>query len=258
MPVAFHLYYFANEADNFLRPPVILIHGAGGHHLYWPPQIRRLHDQRVFAVDLSGHGKSGGIGYHTIEDYAGEVIEFMASLGLNSAVLVGHTMGGAIALEAGTRFPSRLLGLCLVGSGAKLPVAPEILRNTSDPSTFSAAIGLIRHLSFADETSPRLRELAAQRMAETRPSVLHGDFLACSAFDATGQLSQVAVPTLILCGAEDRMTPPRFSEFLHKNIVGAQLEIIARAGHMVMLEQPDLVADKLARFLNTISYRPGA
>jgi pimeloyl-ACP methyl ester carboxylesterase len=258
MPVAFHLYYFASEADNFMRPPVILIHGAGGHHLYWPPQVRRLHDQRVFAVDLAGHGKSDGIGHHAIEEYTGEVLEFMTSLGLNAAVLVGHSMGGAIALEAAIRSPSRVLGLGLIGCGARLRVAAEILRRTSDPSTFSAAISLIGDLSFAPQTGSRLKELAAQRMAETRPSVLHGDFLACDGFDATGRLSQIAVPTLILCGAEDKMTPPKFSAFLHEKIVGAQLEIISRAGHMVTLEKPDQVAGMLARFLNEIPYRPGA
>jgi pimeloyl-ACP methyl ester carboxylesterase len=257
MPVASHLYYFANEAENRSRPPVVLLHGAGGNHLYWPPQIRRLHNQRMFAVDLSGHGKSAGIGNHTVDDYTTEVVEFIQALGLNGAVLAGHSMGGAIALQAAIRFPRYVHGLCLVGTGARLRVAPAILQSTADAATFPAAVRLINDLSFADQTGIRLRELAAQRMADIRPSVIHGDFLACDAFDATEQLSTVSAATLILCGAEDKMTPPKYSEFLQERIAGARLEIVPNAGHMVMLEQPDAVAASINGFLDSIRYQPG-
>ena len=77
MPIAASLYYFAHEANNHSRPPVILIHGAGGSHLSWPPQLRRLHNQRMFALDLPAHGKSQDIGRHSIEDYVHDVLEFM-------------------------------------------------------------------------------------------------------------------------------------------------------------------------------------
>jgi pimeloyl-ACP methyl ester carboxylesterase len=76
MPIAAGLYYFAHGADLLTRPPVILIHGAGGNHLYWPPQLRRMPNERVFAVDLPGHGKSRGVGQHTIEDYAQNILAF--------------------------------------------------------------------------------------------------------------------------------------------------------------------------------------
>jgi pimeloyl-ACP methyl ester carboxylesterase len=257
MPVASHLYYFANEPENYLRPPVVLLHGAGGNHLYWPPQVRRLHEQRMFAVDLSGHGKSGGIGHHAIDAYAADVIEFIKAIGLNAVVLVGHSMGGAIALHAAIRFPRQVLALGVVGSGARLRVTPALLRSTADAGTFPAAVKQITDLSFAPQTSARLKELAAQRMAEVRPSVLHGDLLACDAFDVTDQLSTVPAPTLILCGAEDRMTPPKYSEFLQTHIAGSRLEIMPNAGHMLMLEQPDAVAGSLARFLDSIPYQPG-
>ncbi len=257
MPVAASLYYFEHQAENLLRPPVILIHGAGGHHLYWPPQVRRLHDQRIFTVDLPGHGKSEGIGHHSIDDYTGEIIKFTKAAKLNAAVLVGHSMGAAVALRTAIRFPKKVLGLGLVGSAASLRVAPSILQSAADPTMFTQAVRMVIDLSFAPQTNLRLKELAAQRMAEIRPSVLYGDFLACEAFDAADQLSKISVPTLILCGAEDKMTPPKHSEFLRDHIAGAQLEIMPNAGHMVMLEQPDQVAEKLSAFLDSIPYRPG-
>jgi pimeloyl-ACP methyl ester carboxylesterase len=257
MPVAAGLYYFAHEVDNLSRPPVILIHGAGGHHLFWPPQIRRMHNQRIIAVDLPGHGKSEGVGHQTIEDYTLEIMEFIKALKLNAAVLAGHSMGSAIALNAAMLFPNKVLGLCLLGGGTRLRVAHSILQSASNPSTFEATIRLIIDDSFSPQANARLKELAAQRLSETRPSVLYGDFMACNAFSITDQITKVAVPTYILCGALDRMVPLKFSESLRDLIPGAQMDIVPLAGHMLMLEQPDQTADNMGRFLNTIPFLPG-
>jgi pimeloyl-ACP methyl ester carboxylesterase len=257
MPVAGDLYYFAHEAENLSRPPVILIHGAGGNQLYWPPQIRRLHNQRIFAVDLPGHGKSEGVGHHSVDDYAEEVLSFLKALKLNAAILVGHSMGGAIALQLAIRSPKRVLGLGLVGSGARLRVAPALLQAASDPSTFADAVRMVIDRSFASQTSARLKELAAQRMSETRSTVLYGDFLACDAFNVTDQLSKISAPTLVLSGMEDKMTPSKYSEFLRDQIPRARMELLPDAGHMAMLEQPDKVARILNDFLNIIPYQPG-
>jgi len=257
MPVAAGLYYFAHEADNLFRPPVILIHGAGGDHLFWPPQIRRMHNQRILAVDLPGHGKSEGVGHHTIDDYTGEVMEFIKALKLNAVVLAGHSMGSAVALKAAIRFPKKVLGLCLLGSGARLRVASSILQSASDPSTFAAAVRQVIDGSFFPQTGGRLKELSTQRLEETRPSVLYGDLLACNAFNVTDQLSQVSAPAFILCGALDKMVPLKISEFLRDHIPGAQMDIMPNAGHMFLLEQPNQTADKLSGFLDTIPFQPG-
>jgi len=257
MPVSRGLYYFASGGHNFSRPPIVLIHGAGGHHLYWPPQVRRLQDQRVLALDLPGHGKSSGTGHQTIGAYARDVAEFIQAVGLSTAVLVGHSMGGAIALAMAEAEPKRVLGLGLIATGARLRVAPELLQAAADPVSFSEAVALAGELSFAPRSSPRLKTLAAARMRETRPSVLYGDFLACDAFDMSARLADIAAPTIILCGAEDRMTPPMYSAFLKARIRGAGLDILPDAGHMLMLEQPDEVAARIELFVNTIEYRPG-
>ena len=257
MPNAANLYYFAHEADNFLRPPVILIHGAGGTHLSWPPQIRRLHNQRIFAVDLPGHGKSEGVGHQTIDDYAEHILEFMKAIRLNAAVLVGHSMGSAIALTVALRSSKHVSALGLVGSGSKLRVSPVILQNTSDPSTFMDAVHMVNDFSYSENANVRLKEQGEQKLSETRPTVLYGDFLACDAFNVTDQLSKISAPTLIVCGINDKMTPPKYSELLRDNIPNTRLEIVANAGHMVMLEQPEMVANLLADFLNTIPYQAG-
>ncbi len=121
MPTAAKLHYFASRSSAYHRPPILLIHGAGGNHLYWPPQVRRVNDQRIFAMDLPGHGQSEGIGRDRIEDYVDDVLAFMAAVGLNSAVWIGHSMGGAIALCAAVHRPRKVLGLGLIGTGARMP-----------------------------------------------------------------------------------------------------------------------------------------
>ena len=256
MPTAAGTYYFAHEANDHSRPPVILIHGTGGNHLSWPPQLRRLPDQRIFAPDLPAHGKSEGIGRHTIEDYVRDILEFMSELKIYSAILAGHSMGSAVALSAAIRFPKRVTALGLIGSGARLRVAPSLLRAASDSSTFASAARMINEASFSSQ-SIRIKELSTQRMMETRPTVLYGDLMACDAFDVMDQLSKLSLPTLILCGSDDQMTPLHTSEFLHDHIAGARLEVVPNAGHMVMLEQPDRVSSLLADFFNSIPYHSG-
>lgn len=257
MPVANNMFYFSHGAENASRPPLVLIHGAGGTHLHWPPQVRRMDGQRVFALDLPGHGKSGGIGSQSIADYARAVLDFLDAARFNAAVFVGHSMGSAIALSLALDFPKRVLGLGLVGSGARLRVAPQILETTAAEATFPTAVSLINEAAFGSSASPSLKELAARQMMTIRPAVLHGDFLACNEFDVMPRLAEIAVPTLILCGHEDSLTPMKYSEFLRDHIRAAQLAAFPGAGHMVMLEQPEAVAQALSDFADSIPYRPG-
>ncbi|MBV6395882.1 MAG: 2-hydroxy-6-oxo-6-phenylhexa-2,4-dienoate hydrolase [Anaerolineales bacterium] len=257
MPTVSNIFYFSHGADNISRPPVVFIHGAGGTHLHWSPQTRRIPNYRVYALDLPAHGKSAGLGSQHIGEYARAVINFLDALKLNAAVMIGHSMGGGIALSLALDFPKRVLGLGLIGTGARLRVDPRMLESTSRAETFPAAVQLINDLEFGVSVSPRLKELARQRMSEMRPAVLHGDFLACDEFDVTNRLNEISAPTLILCGAQDQLTPPKYSEQLHTQIQNSRLAIVPQAGHMVMLEQPELFTQSAAEFLDTIPYRAG-
>ena len=257
MPLLAGMYYFDNNG-HWARPAIILIHGAGGNHLYWPPEIRRLKEQRIYAIDLPGHGKSEGIGRQSIADYAHSVLEFMEALKIQKAVFVGHSMGGAIALWLGIHNPSRTLGLGLLGTAPRLYVSPDLLSSSSVAATMPLCIKTVTNLAFGTLVDPRIKEQAAERMAEIRPPVLHGDFMACSAFDETSLQGRVKAPTLIVCGSDDRMTPMRYSEVMHTRIKKSMLHVINGAGHMVMLEQPVMVANLLDLFLNSIEYQPGS
>ena len=257
MPIAAELYYFSHALEDLAakRPPVILIHGAGGNHLSWPPQIRRLEDGKIYALDLPGHGQSEGVGKHSVDEYAEDVVAFMKELKIRAAVLVGVSMGSAIALTIALKYPKKVLGLGLLGSGAKLRVAQAILETAGNPNTFESAVDMINEGCFSASVSQSLLELSKKQMLEIRPPVLQGDFLACNAFDIVGQLDKLDLPTLILCGAEDKMTPVKFSELLHVGIINSQLHVLDHAGHLVMLEQPDLVADLLKKFIDDLPPR---
>lgn len=257
MPIAAGLYYFVHEAENITRPPVILIHGAGGSHLNWPPQVRRLDGQPMLAVDLPGHGKSAGVGRQVIAEYAADIIEFMAALKLRTAVIVGHSMGSGVALTLALEYPKSVLGLGLIGGGARLRVAPDLLECAANPAMFASAVEMITANSYGSQADPRLKELGGKRLAETRPPVLYGDFLACDGFNVMDNLPRIKTPTLVLVGAEDRMTPPKFSQSLADRIPKARLQVVPDAGHMLMLEKPDEVASALAGFLKSIPYQAG-
>ncbi len=255
MPSIADIYYHEYEGSGEgQRSVVVLIHGAGGTHLYWPQELRRLPGYRVFALDLPGHGKSTGRGLQSIAAYAQAVMDWLLALGVHSAVFAGHSMGSAIALTLALAHATHVNGLVLIGAGRRLPVATELLENAASPTTYQNAVNLAIDWSFGSGASPRLKELAAQRMAETRSSVLYGDFIACNTFDETERIGQIRQPTLIVCGSEDRMTPLRQSQFLAERIPGATLKTIPEAGHMVMLEKPQPVAEAVLEFLAGVKY----
>lgn len=258
MPVSGNLYYSHHQDVGAENLPLVLIHGAGGMHLYWPVELRRLRGHNVYAIDLPGHGKSEDRdGQQTIEDYARYLIHWLAAMQLRRAFFIGHSMGAAIALTLAIQHPEYVVGLALVGAGARLRVHPELLSYAADPTTFYKSTDMLVTCSFSASTPPRLVELASKRLEATRQSVFYGDLLACNRFDVMDQLAAIQQDTLVICGAEDQMTPVRYAQFLTSSIPHAQLRVIPDAGHMVMLEQPHLVAENLQSFLKGISYHPG-
>lgn len=251
MPLLNEIYYHVYQEGE--QVPVVLIHGAGGNHLYWPAEIRRLAGYQVIAMDLPGHGKSAGRGHQSIPAYADQVMKWLQAMYLPRAIFVGHSMGGAIALQLGLNYPEYVLGLGIVATSARLRVSPQIMEETSHSTTYQNAIDHIIEWSFGSSSPDRLKELAAQRMAETRQAVLYGDFLACQEFDLIDRLADIQIPALVICGQEDKMTPLRHVQFLADHLPQARLEIVPDAGHMVMLEQPVQVAALLQDFLSSLT-----
>lgn len=227
-------------------PPLVLVHGAGGNLMHWPGELRRLPGRTVYGVDLPGHGKSGGAGRSEIGAYTEDLHAWTAALHLSAFVLAGHSMGGAIAQEFALRYPARLAGLILVGTGARLRVAPQVLEGVLQDYTATAR--LIAERTHGPGADPNLLRLYVRRLQEVSPAVLHGDFIACDQFDRRADVARIDCPTLIICGDADVMTPVKYSRYLQEQIARSELLVLPGAGHMVMLERPVEVVAACAAF----------
>jgi pimeloyl-ACP methyl ester carboxylesterase len=243
-------YYAHRRPVPAAQPPVVLIHGAGGTHQHWLYQVRDLPQAPSYAPDLPGHGRSEGAGRDSIAAYGDWLVAFLDAAGLERAVLVGHSMGGATALDTALRYPDRVVGLGLVATGARLRVAPALL--VSIQQDRDRAIRLLSEWTYGPEVPDELVRLGRRQLAEISAEVLYGDFAACDAFDVMGRLGGIGMPALVVCGTKDRMTPSKYSVYLRDQIAGATLHLVEGAGHMVMLERPQAVVNTLSTFLERL------
>ena len=245
------LFYARTRSKTPNAPTLVLIHGAGGSHIHWPAELRRLPDATVYAFDLPGHDHSDGPGCSAIPDYVAALIGFLDATSTTRAVLLGHSMGGAIALMAALNHPERVIGLVLVGTGARLRVAPAILDGIL--SDFESAVDTIAYWHWAEGAPAQLVDRGRQAMAEISPQVLHDDYVACDNFDVMGRLGEIATPTLVVAGTADRLTPYEYGVYLAEHIPNARLVSVEGGGHMMVLEQPGVVAKAAAEFIRELS-----
>ncbi len=211
----------------------------------WHLQLAHFRD--AIPVELPGH--PNGSGFQTIEQYTSSVEDYLKRGSVKEPVLVGHSMGGAIAIEYALRHPD-LSALVLVGSGARLRVRPEFLSKIME--NYEEASRLIARWSVSEGCDPMVVAQIAKEMLKVRAEVTHGDFLACDRFDRMNDVEKIACRTLVVCGEEDRMTPMKYSQYLHEKIRNSQLLPIPNAGHSVMLEKHRDFNDALGVFLDSL------
>lgn len=229
----------------------VLLHGAGETGMLWRGTLDQLSgSKRAIAVNLPGH-PTGEITCRTVREYAEAVHEFILGAGLERPVICGHSMGGAIALTLVLEHPDDLGGVILVATGAKLGVLPEILEGLRDQP-----LGIIEKtitpMSFFEVNLDLAREARAA-LSLSNPAVFLNDYLACRGFDVRERLHQISARTLIICGENDRMTPPKWSHYLNENIPSSRLFFIRESGHMVPLEKPELCGKLIQDFLAGLS-----
>jgi pimeloyl-ACP methyl ester carboxylesterase len=235
------------------REIVLFIHGAGGGQFTWSGQ--KTFFEKEFSpiiIELPGHGESGGEGEDEIGKYAEDVHAFLKVLGLRKVFLVGHSMGGAIVQTLALTHPEVIKGIVLVGTGVKLKVLPMILNGIKN--NFRETVQNITRFAYSRKVSSDLIERGVSDMMRCRPEVLYGDFLACDRFDLMNEVEKIDLPTLVLCGNEDELTPVKYSQFLQQRIKGSKLEIFPNAGHMVMIESPEAFNEKVGEFIATPTF----
>jgi pimeloyl-ACP methyl ester carboxylesterase len=178
------------------------------------------------------------------------VKKLLEGLGIAKPVLVGHSLGAAICLHFAICHGDAAAAVVPVGGGVRMPVNPAILEGLKQEP--AAIISLIAKFSVAKANRERLSGLITENLSRVNPSVLHCDFTACDKLDVTEAVAGIVIPALVVCGAEDKMTPPALSEYLGKHIPGAKLALIAGAGHFVMIENPEAFNSALKDFVNSL------
>ena len=156
-------------------------------------------------------------------------------------------MGGAIVQKAALLEPDLIKGVILVGTGPRLQVAPMFLEGLR--KNFEETVDTLIGFAYASGADSLLIKEGAKLMKEAGSSVVYGDFSACNRFDVRNEVGGIKLPCLILCGDEDKLTPPSLSKKLHEAIDGSRLRILPAAGHMVMIENHRAFNDYVLDFI---------
>lgn len=243
------------------KPAAVFVHGAGLDHTVWALQARYVahHGFSVLAPDLPGHGRSDGKPLATVEAIADWIAALLDAVGAKRAVLIGHSMGGAASLEVAARHPQRVAKLALLGIAPRMPVHPDLIEAAEkDPALAREMIVDWAHGARGRIGGNRAAGLwianTARRLIDSvgAGGVLARDLKACDAWTGgAAAAAKIACPTLLILGAEDRMTPARAGKELAAAIPGAEVDVLPDCGHMMMVEQPDLTLDALRKFLGT-------
>ena len=241
------------SAGSEKGPSLFFVHGAGCDASVWEPQAEYFAAKHLsYRIDLPGHGASPPEGEGRISAYAQWVRLAVSSLFASTPfVLVGHSMGGAVVLEMAVNPPPSLAGIILVGTGAKLAVARAVFQMLRED--VEAFFQSIEAFAFVPTTPAKTRENFIRAVRRCPPSVIYNDFMACDTFDIRDRLERIRLPALILCGAMDPLTPPKYATYLQKKILSSRLQIVPKAGHMVMAEQPAFINQAIESFLGEIS-----
>jgi pimeloyl-ACP methyl ester carboxylesterase len=235
------------EFDKSL-PAVVFIHGAGFDHSTWALHTRWFahHGFAVLAPDLPGHGRSVGPSLPSIAGMADWTAALLAAAGAAKAHLIGHSMGSLIALETASRHPDKVSALSLIGTAATMTVGPDLLNaaeaNDQDAIDMVSIWGLGFSAELGGSLAPGLwmHGGAQAVLSACEPGVLFKDLSACNSYgNALAAAASVKVPTTLILGERDMMTPAKAGKALAAAIPHAKTVVVRGAGHIIMAERPD-------------------
>ncbi len=235
-------------------PGCCFVHGSGGTGRVWNGQLKLATAVPVTTLDLSGHGWSEDVdadpGYQTLSAYADDVLAVLESTG--DRILVGTSLGGAVVQHLLIERDPDIDAIVLAGTGAKLGVLEDLL--TWLENDFDRAIEFLHEPGrFVQTDDPTVVEQSKSILLETGQAVTYRDFLTSHRFDVRGELDGIDVPTLVVYGSEDQLTPPRYHEYLADELSNSTLVEIEDAAHLSMIDRPEIFNEVLLEFIESES-----
>jgi pimeloyl-ACP methyl ester carboxylesterase len=227
---------------------LVCVHGSAENHHVYDRLIDAMPGRERYAVNLPGRAGTDGPARGTVAELEAFLSRFVESEVQGDYLVVGHSLGGGVALEHALVSPSeRLAGIVLLASGARLRVHPMILQLFEQFAKSGAVISPLPPGLYEQGTDPELvAELSKHR--ELTPIETGGlDWRACDSFDRMDDVKDIHVPVLIVAGTEDNLTPVKYAQFLAAQIPDNELHILEGAGHMLVTERAAEVAALICR-----------
>jgi 3-oxoadipate enol-lactonase len=246
------------EARGEGATPIVFLHGVGSDKSVWRPQLAHFgRDRRVIAFDYPGYGDSDPAPEGTTrDDYASAIISAMHELGIDRAHVCGLSLGGVIAIAMHHADATRCASLILADSFALHPDGRAIYERSIAASSDLRAMAEARvDVLLAQPADPAIRSEVVETMARIDPAAYRIGAEAVWLADQSDRAHDIRVPTVVLCGAEDKVTPPALSRELAHLIPGAQLETINGAGHISNLERSDDFNTIVGAFIRGVDSR---
>jgi pimeloyl-ACP methyl ester carboxylesterase len=231
------------------KSTIVFIHESGGTGNFWKAQVEGLAERiNTVALDLPGHGRSGKDGKNTVADYTRAVVQFVDAVGLSKAIPCGLSLGGAIAQQLLLDYPGRFCAGILAGTGARLKVLPAIFEAIE--KDYAGFVDMLVKFAASQRTDPAVLQPFRDELGSCAPGVIYGDFQACNRFNIMQRMAEISVPVLVISAEDDKLTPPKYGEFLASAILNATRAHIMDAGHVAPLEKPLEVNRAIVEFLD--------
>lgn len=236
--------------------PVVFIHAAGsnGHTFHYQLEALAARHSPI-SPDLPGHGRSDGVrGFDTVGEYARFVAAMVDVLSLPRVVIAGRSLGGAIALEFGLRYPEKTAGIIAMATAARFSLPADLIGGAEaivkgrSGQQFTNNGYAARTIKDHDEI---IRE-GWREQVKTDPRVRYYDLMACTRVDLRDELGKISRPTLVMSGQEDTVTSPADAEFIAGRVPGARLVLVPDASHNLTVERPDVVNAEIAKFADQL------
>jgi pimeloyl-ACP methyl ester carboxylesterase len=254
--------YTGGKPFDAAKPTVVMIHGVLNDHSVWILQSRYLanHSWNVLALDLPGHCRSGGTPAASVEDAADWVLALLDAAGVTKAVLVGHSFGSLVALEAASRAPTRISQLVLVGCAYPMQVSPVLIESSSnDPMKALEMVNVFSRSTLAPPPSAlgpgtwifgASTALGKHVLASNKQvNLFHAGFVACDSYrNGDAAMERVTCPVLFVLGDADQMTQPKAAKSLIAKARHGKV-VMLPGGHHQMTETPEPMLKALVDFL---------